>query len=80
MVLPAGIFKVPGPKDDGLDDAFIYGYAGAFTIGHEMTHGFDDQGRQYDERGNLRNWWTPNDARQFSERAKLIIRQFIHAC
>ncbi len=76
IVLPAGIFAVPGMKDEDLDDAFVYGYAGASTIGHEITHGFDDQGRQYDEKGNLKNWWISNDEKQFSERAKIIIKQF----
>ncbi|TDH20029.1 M13 family peptidase [Segetibacter sp. 3557_3] len=76
IVLPAGIFAVPGMKDEDLDDAFVYGYAGASTIGHEITHGFDDQGRQYDEKGNLTDWWLPADAEQFKSRAKRIINQF----
>jgi putative endopeptidase len=76
IVLPAGIFAVPGMKDEQLDDAFVYGYAGASTIGHEITHGFDDQGRQYDEAGNLKNWWTEADGKQFTERAKKIIQQY----
>jgi putative endopeptidase len=76
IVLPAGIFAVPAMKDEDLDDAFVYGYAGASTIGHELTHGFDDQGRQYDEKGNLRDWWRASDASQFKERAKYIITQF----
>lgn len=76
IVLPAGIFAVPGIRDEDLDDAFVYGYAGASTIGHEMTHGFDDQGRQYDAAGNLKNWWQDSDAKQFGERAEKIIRQF----
>ncbi len=76
IVLPAGIFAVPGMKDADLDDAFVYGYAGASTIGHEITHGFDDQGRQYDAAGNLKNWWKDADAKQFGERAKKIIQQF----
>ena len=76
IVLPAGIFAVPGMKDADLDDAFVYGYAGASTIGHEITHGFDDQGRQYDAKGNLKNWWQDADAKQFGERAKKIIQQF----
>lgn len=76
IVLPAGIFAVPGMKDEDLDDAFVYGYAGASTIGHEITHGFDDQGRQYDEKGNLHNWWAASDGKQFSDRAKKIIRQY----
>jgi len=76
IVLPAGIFAVPGMKDADLDDAFVYGYAGASTIGHEITHGFDDQGRQYDEKGNLHAWWQPNDSAQFVQRAAFIIKQF----
>jgi putative endopeptidase len=76
IVLPAGIFSVPGYKDEDLDDALVYGYAAASTIGHEITHGFDDQGRQYDAAGNLKDWWSKNDADEFSERAKMIINQF----
>ena len=76
IVLPAGIFAVPGMKDEDLDDAFVYGYAGASTIGHEITHGFDDQGRQYDEKGNLHNWWDSSDGKQFGERAVKIIHQY----
>jgi putative endopeptidase len=76
IVLPAGIFAVPGMRDEDLDDAFVYGYAGASTIGHEITHGFDDQGRQYDAKGNLTNWWQKNDSIQFSQRAQKIINQF----
>ena len=76
IVLPAGIFSVPGYNDADLDDALVYGYAAASTIGHEITHGFDDQGRQYDEKGNLKNWWSKKDADEFSGRAKMIIRQF----
>ncbi|RYY63104.1 MAG: M13 family peptidase, partial [Chitinophagaceae bacterium] len=76
IVLPAGIFTVPGLKDNQLDDALVYGYAGATTIGHEITHGFDDEGRQYDEKGNLRAWWTPKDSAEFAQRAELMVRQF----
>lgn len=76
IVLPAGIFIVPGKKDEDLDDAFVYGYAAASTIGHEITHGFDDQGRQYDDAGNLRNWWQPADIKQFNAKADRIIQQF----
>ncbi|MBL0355625.1 MAG: M13 family metallopeptidase [Chitinophagaceae bacterium] len=76
IVLPAGIFAVPGIKDEALDDAFIYGYAAASTIGHEMTHGFDDQGRQYDAAGNLNDWWTKEDVAAFNQRATGIIDQF----
>jgi putative endopeptidase len=76
IVLPAGIFTVPGYKDEELDDALVYGYAGASTIGHELTHGFDDEGRQYDAKGNLVSWWTPKDETEFKKRAEVIIKQF----
>ena len=76
IVLPAGIFTVPGYRDEDLDDATVYGYSGASTIGHEITHGFDDQGRLYDEKGNLKNWWTKNDSTEFTNRALMIINQF----
>ncbi len=76
IVLPAGIFTVPGYMDEELDDALVYGYAGASTIGHEITHGFDDEGRQYDAKGNLVSWWTAKDEEEFKKRAELIIKQF----
>ena len=76
IVLPAGIFTVPGFKDEELDDALVYGYAGASTIGHEITHGFDDEGRQFDAKGNLVSWWTKKDEEEFKKRAEAIIKQF----
>lgn len=76
IVLPAGIFTVPGKRDEELDDALVYGYAGASTIGHEITHGFDDEGRQYDEKGNLVSWWTSADEEAFKKRAEVMVRQF----
>ena len=76
IVLPAGMFAVPGMKDEDLDDGFVYGYAAASTIGHEMTHGFDDEGRQYDEKGNLRSWWLDIDSVNFTDKTKYIIKQF----
>lgn len=76
IVLPAAMFFIPGVPDSLLDDAVIYGYAGASTIGHEVTHGFDDEGRQFDERGNLRDWWTKEDALRFNERARVMVDQF----
>ena len=57
------------------DDAVNYGGIGS-VIGHEMTHGFDDQGRQYDARGNLKDWWTPKSTEAFKKRAAVIIEQF----
>lgn len=76
MVLPAAIFILPGIDDSQIDDAIVYGYAAGTTIGHELTHGFDDQGRQFDEHGNLQDWWTQEDAAEFMERAAGIVKQF----
>ena len=76
IVLPAAIFAIPGMADAEVDDAVVYGYAGASTIGHEITHGFDDQGRQFDARGNLTDWWTAEDAVQFKARAEVMAKQF----
>ena len=76
IVLPAGIFTVPGYRDEELDEATVYGYAGASTIGHEITHGFDDEGRQFDAKGNLMSWWTKSDEEEFNRRAEVIIKQF----
>lgn len=76
IVLPAAIFTAPGYKDEEIDDAVIYGYVGASTIGHELTHGFDDEGRQFDEKGNLKNWWSLEDAERFKKKAAMLIEQF----
>jgi len=76
IVLPAGIFTVPGYKDSELDDALVYGYGAASTIGHELTHGFDDEGRQYDAKGNLTMWWTREDSARFQQRANMLADQF----
>ncbi len=76
IVLPAAIFLIPGYADEEIDDAVAYGYGGASTIGHEITHGFDDEGRQFDEKGNLKNWWTPADETQFKNKAQNLVKQF----
>jgi putative endopeptidase len=76
IVLPAAIFILPGIEDEYVDDAVVYAYAGGTTIGHEIVHGFDDQGRQFDEKGNLKNWWSKQDEEEFNKRAKMIIEQF----
>lgn len=76
IVMPAGIFTVPGYKDEELDDAVVYGYGGASTIGHELTHGFDDEGRQFDAQGNLESWWTKDDEKKFTDRADVMVKQF----
>src|SRR3712207_4446626 len=69
ICFPAGILQYPF-FDAKADDAFNYGAIGV-VIGHEMTHGFDDQGRQYDADGNMKDWWTANDAKGFNERADM---------
>ncbi len=74
IVFPAGILQYPFFSDDA-DDAVNYGGIGG-VIGHEMTHGFDDQGRQYDANGNLQDWWTPEDAKNFLAKTAVVIRQF----
>lgn len=76
IVLPAGILTVPGYRDEELDDATVYGYAGASTIGHEITHGFDDEGRQFDAKGNLVSWWSANDEEMFNKKAAVMVKQF----
>jgi len=71
---PAGILQPPF-YDPDRDAAVNYGAVGA-VIGHELTHGFDDQGRKYDGRGNLRDWWTPADGKAFEERATCVADQY----
>lgn len=76
IVLPAAQFTIPGIADADVDDAVAFGYTGASTIGHEITHGFDDEGRQFDEKGNLADWWTAIDATNFQQRAEVMVKQF----
>jgi putative endopeptidase len=71
---PAGYFQPPFFSDKE-DDAANYGDMGS-TIGHELTHGFDDEGRQYDKDGNLRDWWTKEDGQKFNERAECMVKQY----
>ena len=73
IVFPAGILQPPF-FDPKADDAVNYGAIG-MVIGHEMTHGFDDQGRQYDALGNLKDWWTPEDAKAYTSRTDLVVKQ-----
>lgn len=74
ICFPAGILQYPF-FDMNADDAFNYGAIGV-VIGHEMTHGFDDQGRQFDKDGNLKDWWTPEDAERFNTRAQVMVNFF----
>ena len=71
---PAGVLQPP-LYDPKLDDAPNYGNTGG-TIGHELTHAFDDEGRQFDAAGNLKDWWAPEDAAKFEERAQCIVDQY----
>jgi predicted metalloendopeptidase len=74
IVFPAGRLQAPF-FSVSYDDAANYGGVGG-TIGHEMSHGFDDSGRQYDAQGNLRDWWTAEDARRYNERARVVEEQY----
>lgn len=74
ITFPAGILQWPF-FDNNADDAINYGAIG-LVIGHEMTHGFDDQGRQYDKDGNLKDWWTKEDAAKFNARVKVVIDEY----
>ncbi len=71
---PAGILQPPF-FNKGADEAVNFGAAGA-VVGHELTHGFDDQGRRFDAQGNLREWWTPADGKNFEERATCVANQY----
>ena len=74
IVFPAGILQPPF-FNPNADDAINYGGIGA-VIGHEMTHGFDDRGRQYDAAGNLRDWWSPASAEAYKKRAQSVVDQY----
>jgi len=76
IVFPAGILQPPF-FNSSADDAVNYGAIGV-VIGHEMTHGFDDQGRKYDKNGNMNDWWTPEDAERFTEKTKILGEQYDH--
>src|SRR6185369_14517742 len=74
IVLPAGILQPPMFSAD-FEDAVNFGAVGR-VVGHEMTHGFDDEGRQFDAEGNLADWWPPSDAKAFEERSSCIRDQY----
>ncbi len=76
ICVPACNIIVPGFEGRMPDDAVLYGIIGGSTFGHELTHGFDDQGSQYDETGNLRDWWTKEDREKFKAKTKLIVEQY----
>jgi putative endopeptidase len=76
IVVPACNIIVPGYEGKLADDALLYSIIGGSTFGHEITHGFDDQGSKYDEMGNLNNWWTKDDSIKFYAKTKMIVKQF----
>ncbi len=76
IVVPGCNILVPGYEHKMADDAILYSIIGGSTFGHEMTHGFDDQGCKYDAEGNLHNWWTPDDSTKFFAKTKMIVAQF----
>lgn len=76
IVVPGCNIIVPGYGKKLPDDAVLYGIIGGSTFGHEIIHGFDDQGSQYDETGRLNNWWTKEDREKFEARTKLLIEQY----
>lgn len=76
ICVPACNIIVPGFEGRMPDDAVLYGIIGGSTFGHELTHGFDDQGSQYDEQGNLRDWWTKEDREKFKAKTKMIVEQY----
>jgi putative endopeptidase len=76
ICVPGCNIIVPGYERVMADDALLYSIIGGSTFGHEMTHGFDDQGSKYDENGNLNNWWTTSDSTQFYTKTKMVVKQF----
>ena len=76
IVVPGCNIMVPGYERILADDAILYSVIGGSTFGHEITHGFDDQGSKYDEFGNLHNWWNKQDSVKFFTRTKRIVKQF----
>lgn len=76
IVVPGCNIIVPGFERVLADDAILYSIIGGSTFGHEITHGFDDQGSKYDEKGNLNNWWSPEDSLLFYQKTGMIVRQF----
>ena len=75
MVFPAGAL-VPQTFDASVDDAANYGSLGGSWAGHELTHGFDDEGRHFDAAGNLKDWWAPSDSLKFTREAQKVVDQF----
>ncbi len=76
IVVPGCNVILPGYEHTLADDGLLYAVVGGSTFGHELTHGFDDQGCKYDDQGNLNNWWTQEDSAKFVEKTRMIVEQF----
>lgn len=75
LVFPAASFVIPGCDGESMDDAVLYGFVGV-VVGHEITHGFDDEGRKYDAKGDLNDWWTPGSAAAFERRSAPLVTRY----
>jgi putative endopeptidase len=76
IVVPGCNILIPGFERKIADDALLYSVIGGSTFGHELTHGFDDQGSKYDDKGNLNNWWAPEDSVKFYTKTGMVVKQF----
>ena len=76
IVVPGCNIIIPGYERTLADDAILYSVIGGSTFGHELTHGFDDQGSKYNAQGDLQNWWTPDDSTRFYAKTRMIVEQF----
>jgi putative endopeptidase len=76
IVVSAAMMIIPGYTEEQIDDAVAYGYVAGSTFGHEMTHGFDMDGKEYDINGNLKSWWKSQDSANFTDRAMLLAKQY----
>ena len=74
--MPGCNIIIPGYERTLADDALLYSVIGGSTFGHEITHGFDDQGSKYDDQGNLNDWWAPEDSAKFYAKTRMIVQQF----
>lgn len=76
IVISAAVLTIPGFENDQIDDAVAYGYAAGATIGHEMTHAFDMEGKEYDMNGNLQKWWSAQDSIKYVQRVLPLVEQY----
>lgn len=76
IVIPASLLAIPGFSDEQIDDAVAYGCIAGSAIGHEMTHGFDTEGKEYDLNGNLHKWWNKTDSAKYADRIMPLVQQY----